>query len=76
MVEIFLNKTGAPKPFWSFCLVHSCAVLNNTEHLSLSWKTPYEILHGSTSDISVFWALHFWDKVRFLAHEEKFPNNK
>jgi hypothetical protein len=76
MVEKFLNKTGAPTRFWSFCSVHCCAVLNHTANLSLAWKTPYEILHGSTPDISVFWALHFWDKVRFLAHEEKFPNNK
>ena len=34
------------------------------------------MLHGCTPYISVFWDLHFWDKVRFLAHEEKFPNNK
>ena len=34
------------------------------------------MLHGSKPDILVFWALHFWDKVRFLVHKEKFPNNK
>lgn len=48
------NKTGAPTRFWSFCLVNSCAVLNHTAHRSLSWKTPYEMLHASTPDISVF----------------------
>lgn len=36
MVEKCLNKTGAPTLFWSFCLVHSCAVLNHTVHQSLA----------------------------------------
>ena len=75
MVEKFTNKTGAPTRFWSFCLIYACACLNHTAHRSLAWKTPYEMAHGCTPDISVFWALHFWDEVRYLSHEEKFPNN-
>ena len=54
MVQKILNKTGAPNQFWSYCIVHASAIFNHTALEYTNWKTQYELLHGSTPDISIF----------------------
>ena len=43
---------------------------------SINWRTPYEILHGSTPDISSYVIFKFWEPVYYTDLNTPFPNNQ
>src|SRR6056300_1992305 len=48
-----LDRTGAPPECWLLALSYASFVYNHTAVKSLNWKTPIEMLTGTTPDISV-----------------------
>ena len=58
-----MNVTGAPGYTWLLCMQYVCFIMNRTAMKSLQWKTPYQVLTGSTPDISMIYRFRFYDKV-------------
>jgi hypothetical protein len=52
MANTIMYRTGLPPQTWLLALTYVCFVLNFTASASLNWRTPMEILTGSTPDIS------------------------
>jgi hypothetical protein len=52
MANTILDCTGLPLQTWLLALMYVCFVLNFTASALLNWRTPMEILAGSTRDIS------------------------
>jgi hypothetical protein len=72
--NLVLNKTGAPANTWLLCMQYIAYVLNRTSVRSLQWKTPLEMLTGSTTDISPMLHFHFWEPVFFTKVDSSFPS--
>ena len=49
--------------------------LNHTAKKKLHWRTPVEVLKGSTPDISMF-RYSFWQEVDYLEPTASFPKSK
>jgi hypothetical protein len=58
-----LNMSGAPAFCWLLCLQYVIFIMNRTALESLDWRTPHEMLTGSTPDISMITRFKFWDDV-------------
>ena len=65
LVNLLLNRTGAPAHCWLLALLYVCCVLNHTAIGSLGWHTPLEVLQGSTPDISSLLLFQFWGPVYY-----------
>jgi hypothetical protein len=52
MANTNMDRTGSTPQTWLLALMYVCFVLNFTASASLNWRTPMEILTGSTPDIS------------------------
>ena len=70
-----LYQSGAPLVFWCFCMKFVVDCLNHTAKQKLQWRTPMEVMHGTTPDISMF-CFHFWEPVEYFEPTAKFPNYK
>ena len=75
MVNLLLNRTGAPAYTWFLALLYVCCVLNHTAIGSLNWRTPLEELTGTTPDISSILMYRFWEPVYFKKHDASFPSD-
>ena len=75
MVNLLLNRTGAPAYAWFLALLYVCCVLNHTALESLNWRTPLEELTGTTPDISAILMYQFWEPVYFKKHDASFPSD-
>ena len=71
-----MDKTGAPLWLWPYAMAYACAIHNHTALQSLGDKTPWQMVHGYTPDISVFWSFLFWQPIRYFINGAKFPLNK
>ena len=70
-----LNRTGAPANTWLLCLSYVCTLLNHMSNESIGYKTPLQMLTGSTSDISKFLQFYFWEEVYYSKVEPGFPSD-
>jgi len=75
LVNLLLNRTGAPAHCWLLALLYVCCVLNPTDIGSLGWCTPLEVLQGSTPDISSLLLFHFWEPVYYKVDDSSFPSD-
>ena len=75
MVNLLLNRTGAPAYAWFLALLYVCCVLNHTAIESLDWRTPLEKLTGTTPDISPIIMYQFWEPVYYKTHDPSFPSD-
>ena len=71
-VLVTLRKANAPIQFWCYCLLWIADCLNHTAQQQLQWKTPMEVLHGTTPDISVF-RFAFFEPVWYYEPTAKYP---
>jgi hypothetical protein len=69
------DRTGLPPQTWLLALMYVCFVLNFTASASLNWRTPMEILTGSTPYISPLLSFHWWEPVYFKLDDASFPSN-
>ena len=49
-----LHHAGMTKGFWSEAILTATHVLNRSPRKGLGWRTPYELLFGTTPDVSHF----------------------
>ena len=56
-------------------MAYAFAIHNHTALQSLGDKTPWQMVHGYTPDISVFWSFLFWQPIRYFINGAKFPLN-
>ena len=70
-----MNRTGAPASTCLLALLYVCYILNHTAVESLNWRTPLEVLTGSTPDISSLLTYQFWEPVYYKAVDSSFPSD-
>ena len=70
-----LQYSNAPLVFWCYCLYFVIDCLNFTAKKRLHWRTPMEVLHGETPDISMF-RFKFWEPVWYYENPAKWPHSK
>jgi hypothetical protein len=79
MANTIMDRTGLMPQTWLLALMYVCFVLNFTASASLNWRTPMEVLTGSTPDISPLLSFEWWEPVYttswtmldFLLNQEK-----
>ena len=74
MVNLLHNCTGAPAYTWLLALLYVCCILNHTALGSLEWRTPLEVMTGSTPDISALLLFQFWEPVYYKTTDASFPS--
>ena len=74
--EMMMRMSGAPANVCLYALRHTVEIMNYTARESLSWKTPFEMVHGSTPDITALIQFSFWEKVFYLDPTEKYPSSR
>jgi hypothetical protein len=70
-----MDLTGSPPQTWLLALMYVCFVLIFTASASLNWRTPMEILTGSTPDISPLLSFQWWEPVYFKLDDASFPSD-
>ena len=71
-----MNKSGAPSSLWLFCAQWLSSIHNITSKEQLKYRTPYEIRHGDTPDISPYLQFTFYEPVLYLDNQQTFPCSK
>jgi hypothetical protein len=61
--ERVMNTSGAPASCMLLCMQYVCFIMNRMALASLDWRTPCEVLHGHTPDISMIYRFKFYDRV-------------
>ena len=69
-----MNHSGAPAKLWLLALMYTAFLYNHFAHESLGWRTPLEIYHGSTPDITAITKHHFHEKVYYALDDTAFPS--
>ena len=67
--NLTLNNTGAPSESWFLCIKYILFIMNRTALKSIGWRTPLEMLDGTSPDISMVYRFQFWDKIYFSRDE-------
>ena len=62
-VNMVLNKSGAPAHCWLLAMEYVYFIMNRMAFKSLIWRKPYEVLYGSTPDISMIYRFKFYDRI-------------
>ena len=74
-VNNIMNRTGANASGWLLCLEYVCFLLNHLAVETLQWRTPLEVLNGSTPDVSSLMQYEFWEPVYYLiSDKQEFPS--
>jgi hypothetical protein len=74
MANTIMGCTGSPPQTWLLVLMYVCFVSNFSAFASLNWRTPMEILTGSTQDISALLSFYWWEPVYFKLEDSSFPS--
>jgi hypothetical protein len=70
---VLMTTHSAPSRYWDYAVECTMELINHTAVRRLSWRTPYEVLHGDTPDISVFRFI-FYEPTYYLEPNIQFPN--
>jgi hypothetical protein len=71
-----MNRTGCPANLWLLCLLYCAFVLNRMSVPRLQYRTPFEVLNGSTPDISMITRFHFYEEVYYSEIDPSFGSKK
>ena len=74
-VDGILDQTGEPAESWLYAYSYIADINNHYASQFLGWRTPIEIRHGYTPDISPFLLYSFWEQIYFKT-DEYTPNSK
>ena len=66
MVNLIMDKTGAPNYLWAMCSMYVAYSLNHLAQPGLNWRIPIEAFYGYTPDISSVLLFSFLQKVNNL----------
>jgi len=73
-VNKVMNRVGAPAYTWLLCLLYVLYIMNRTALESLNWRTPLEVLTGSTPDVSPVTRFYFWEPVYYALNEGNYKH--
>ena len=76
MTTTTMDRTGAPKKLWLFCLIYCVYVLNRLAHVNLNQRTPMEACFGVTPDISALLCFSFYEEVYYFERDQPFPESR
>jgi hypothetical protein len=73
-----MDAYKVPRRLWDFCVKWSSDVRNKTvnNRFSLEGRTPYEVVHGHTPDISSIATFNFYEPVWYYDQIAKYPQPK
>ncbi len=73
-----MKARNVPLRLWDFCCKWSCDVRNKTagNNFLLEGRTPYEVIHGHTPDISSLMDYDFYEPVWYYDELSQFPEPK
>jgi hypothetical protein len=69
---VLMSTYSTPSKYCDYGVEYSVELINHTAVRKLAWRTPYEVLHGNTPDISVF-RYTFYEPVYYLDPNVQFP---
>ncbi len=70
---VLMATHSTPSRYWDYAVEYTVELINHTAVRRLTWRTPYEALHGDTPDISVFRFI-FYEPIYYLEPNIQFPN--
>ena len=76
MMHKVLDQCGAPSKLWCFAVDYTTDIWNHLANRALEWRTPIEKLNGRTPDISKFKLFGFYDPIKYLDSDVKFPDSR
>ena len=76
LVNLVLNKSGAPAELWLLCLLWVLYILNRCSCSAINGDIPMTRLTGQTVDISNMFQFSFYDKVYFATGRKLSYSNK
>ena len=76
MVHKVLDQSGAPPRLWCFAVDYTMDIWNHLANRALEWRTPIEKLNGHTPDISKVKFFGFYDHIKYLDSDVKFPGSR
>jgi hypothetical protein len=77
-VQRKMHLRHVPQSLWDFCCAWACDVRSKTAHKSfeLDGRTPYEMIMGSTPDISSLIDYDFYEPIWYYDELSNFPEPK
>jgi hypothetical protein len=77
-VQRKMHSRQVPQSLWDFCCAWACDVRSKTAHKSfeLDGRTPYEMIMGSTPDISSLIDYDFYEPIWYYDELSNFPEPK
>jgi len=77
-IRTMMRNSGAPKRMWCYCgeLAAALRRLTASQQFDLQGRTPYEHIHGSTPDISMYALFSWYEPVFYLDPASTFPDEK
>jgi hypothetical protein len=67
-----MREYNTPQRFWCYASKYAVELTNHMAARCIKWRTPYEVLHGDTPDISVF-KFSFFEPIFYLNPHATFP---
>ena len=75
MVNIIMDRVGAPAELWLLCLEYVCYILNRLSSKVLDHKTLLEVATGQHPDISPLLQYSFYEPVYYRSYDDEgFPS--
>ena len=74
--SVLMDRSNAPENIWFQAHEYLADLHAVTADKTLNWKTPQEMLHGETPDISPYLHFHFYEKVYYLDPTKTYPKTK
>ena len=75
ITSYLLQITGAPLDYWCYALEYVVLIRTVLANQSIKWRTPYELQHGDTPEITRFRFI-FWQPIWYYNKNATFPNHK
>jgi hypothetical protein len=75
MTNTIMDRTNSPAYTWLLALMYACFLLNHIAHANLQFRTPIEVLTGTTPDISVLLRFFWWEELYYKIDNANFPSD-
>jgi hypothetical protein len=69
---LLMSLHNTPERYWDYATEYAAELINHTAVERLKWRTPYEMIHGDTPDVSVFRFI-FYEPIYYLEPNASFP---
>jgi hypothetical protein len=74
--QVLMDRNEVPPWLWFQVVKYLADLHNHCADETLRWRTPLEIRHGDTPDISAFLQFEFYEPIYYLDSRLSFPSSK